>query len=422
MKGLLIFGLMTLVVGGFLLFLFMHFFVIWIGPQTANPLKTPDQVQALTALFGLFVGSAASIGGAVATLQLASLGLEISKRQEMRDDTAFIDEKASNAIKLYSELLVSIGSVFSSGVIVDMKIPSLEKEGLLEKFEEKVSEELKLEMLQLSEKVVQLIDALNNILKDDFSHYCIQQQASSFEGKLSHISRGLIDLGMHPSEVTVSISNLSDIVALLEVASRRIDDGKLGDLVQARLFANSSNIGLFNIPYDHRNVRSFFFLGNIIFARSETESPSGKLFIASYGAAILHDLIKIIPDGTAISESLSARYPLLHQVNKHQIYFEPANVTSRNLLSAIAEAEKIGDLYLLISDEQEDKIEKGREEFLGKLRYLKNMGINDPEIDMFIAVMQGDEVLLTSALERGANPNITDAELIERYEKQLSDF
>lgn len=74
-------------------------------------------------------------------------------------------------------------------------------------------------------------------------------------------------------------------------------------------------------------------------------------------------------------------------------------------------------LYLIISDGQKDKIEKGQKEFLGKLRYLKNMGIGDPEIDMFIAVIQGDEVLLTSALERGANPNITDAELYRALRK-----
>jgi hypothetical protein len=351
MKGLALFGWVTLAVVGLLTFLFIVFFSIFVHSGTGNPLDPPDKVQALAALLALVFGSAAAVGGAIATIQVASLGLEISKRQELRDSTAFLDERASNSINLFSNLLVSVNEVFSSGVIVDLKIPHLESEGLIERFREQASNELKNEMIQLSEKLVNLVGAINNILRDDFANYCIQQKASIYQGKLQHISRKLVDLGLPDYEVSVPVQNLSDIAALIEVAGRRIDDGSLGDVIQARVFTNSSDIEIFNMKYNNRNVRSFIFLGNLIFTRSETDTPSRKMFIASYGAAILHDLVQLVPGGEFISKCLELRYPSINsQVKTHIIIFEPNNIASKNLLSAIEDVERIGDLYVLVGE------------------------------------------------------------------------
>jgi hypothetical protein len=351
MKGLYIFGWITLAVGAVLLLLFLYFFSAWVIPKEGSPLSAPDRVQALTSILALFVGSATSIGGAVATLQLASLGLDISKRQELRDNTAFIDGKVSGAIKLFSNLLVATGNVYSSGIMVDARIPVLEREGLIEKLNDKAPENLSPEMVQLAAKLQQLIEAINEILKDDFAHYCFRRQAAKYKGKLKHISDSLIELGIEPGAATVSIRNLSDVAAFLELASRRLDDGGLGDLIHARLYTNSADTELFNLSYNNKNVRTFFFTGNLIFCRTEIKSPSGKMFIASYGTAILHDLVKIIPNGKAISRHVSKRYSsLLHQINEYQIDFDPHDVAPSGLLSAINDAEEIGDLYMLISD------------------------------------------------------------------------
>ncbi len=68
----------------------------------------------------------------------------------------------------------------------------------------------------------------------------------------------------------------------------------------------------------------------------------------------------------------------------------------------------------------ERKIE--RELFPRKLKHLKNKGIIDPNIDLFLAVSLKDTELVKNALEKGADPTMTDTQLINQYKKELSDF
>lgn len=351
MKGLAIFGWMSLGIIGLLIFIFVIFFVFFAKSQTGNPLDIPDKVQALASMLALFFGTAAAVGGAIATLQVASLGLDISERQESRDSTQFIDDKSAKTISLYSSLLVSLSDVLASATVVDVKIPHLEKEGVIGQMNDTAPDALKTEMLALSERLLNLNAAITEILKDDFSHYCFQESISSINSKLVHINKTLGILGVPDSELTLSIEHLSDINAIIELAARRIDDGGLGDLIQSRVFTNSSDIEMFNLHYDSRNVRTFVFTGNLIFARSDIDTQTKNMYIASYGAAILHDLQISVPNGDLISECLASRYPsIAKQAKEHQLHFNPNNVTSKNFLSAIRDIETIGDLYLLIGD------------------------------------------------------------------------
>jgi hypothetical protein len=58
--------------------------------------------------------------------------------------------------------------------------------------------------------------------------------------------------------------------------------------------------------------------------------------------------------------------------------------------------------------------------------HLKKKGVEDPNIDMFIAVMSPEDPentkKLQAALEAGADPSVTDSELIQKYQTQLKDF
>lgn len=210
-EGLSLFSYITLAIVCLLTFLFMVFYLILSNTGTNNPLDTPDKSQTLAALFTLIFGSAAAIGGAIATIHVASLGLEISKRQqlisereeqilkrqELHDSTLFLDQKTSKAIELFSDLLFSISQVYSAGVVVYIKMLNINPK--------EAHNWLTNEMLQLSDKLLILVEAINNILKDDFSNYCIQQKVLNFNGKLEHLSKGQIDLGLESSEVDISI-------------------------------------------------------------------------------------------------------------------------------------------------------------------------------------------------------------------------
>lgn len=57
-----------------------------------------------------------------------------------------------------------------------------------------------------------------------------------------------------------------------------------------------------------------------------------------------------------------------------------------------------------------------------QLRYLKEQGVKDPDIDLFIAVFDNNLDAVKLACDNGANVNVRDVELLEKYEDKLKDF
>jgi hypothetical protein len=57
-----------------------------------------------------------------------------------------------------------------------------------------------------------------------------------------------------------------------------------------------------------------------------------------------------------------------------------------------------------------------------KFVHLKNKGVKDRNIDMFLAVLHPDINALQAALETGADPSMTDTQLFEKYRDELNDF
>jgi hypothetical protein len=56
-----------------------------------------------------------------------------------------------------------------------------------------------------------------------------------------------------------------------------------------------------------------------------------------------------------------------------------------------------------------------RQRFPAFVKFLREQGVNDPDVDMFFAVTSHDANLLKDALHRGAKPSTTDGEIIQRY-------
>ena len=57
-----------------------------------------------------------------------------------------------------------------------------------------------------------------------------------------------------------------------------------------------------------------------------------------------------------------------------------------------------------------------------KFRHLQNKGVNDPNVDMFVAVFANDTEALKAALESGADTSIGDAQVLAGYKAELADF
>ena len=77
----------------------------------------------------------------------------------------------------------------------------------------------------------------------------------------------------------------------------------------------------------------------------------------------------------------------------------------------------------LVESQRERNDENSGEKFAAKLGYLKTLGIENPNIDMFLATISGDVSALDAALKAGADPaarcaaymgNLTTEELVEK--------
>jgi len=97
-----------------------------------------------------------------------------------------------------------------------------------------------------------------------------------------------------------------------------------------------------------------------------------------------------------------------------------------DLIEAISKNSKNreGNLVVkaLVESQRERQKENNVNRFVKKLIYLKNIGIDDPNIDMFLATITGEESQLKKALEAGADPHTTDRALLKKYEKELKNY
>lgn len=57
-----------------------------------------------------------------------------------------------------------------------------------------------------------------------------------------------------------------------------------------------------------------------------------------------------------------------------------------------------------------------------RFTFLKQNGIQDPDLDLFIGVFNNNENEVKEALDKGANVATTDLALIEKYKKQLENY
>lgn len=66
---------------------------------------------------------------------------------------------------------------------------------------------------------------------------------------------------------------------------------------------------------------------------------------------------------------------------------------------------------------------EGSSPLVAKLRFLKEVKrVVDPDVDMFLAVLENAPEALRDALARGADPKVTDGALLRRYAAELRDF
>lgn len=333
-KTLIIIALIAVIV---IIALFIVFYRIWIGSDR-NPLTNSDKVDTLVGLLVLIIGSAATIGGAYATVKVATAALNISKQQVKYENIEFIEKVQS----IFSEIAISLGDIFASGVSVHVKSQS---ESPLDKENITILMPIQ-ELNNLSSNIEHLCCCLKKMLMNDLAYKCFLfsiQKNDDLKCKMLNSELKMRDTDKtHHSIYTLDLNDLSSVINVLDLSRERImNRGEKG-------IDNANKLTLlakfFNLSYNNANVRSFFFLGNLILG----DLISCNLY-ANYGAALLHDLFFVLPDDGVINEVLKNDYPDIYTMMDIK-KFSPKDKTSIYFKQALKDAEQIGNkqnnLYL----------------------------------------------------------------------------
>lgn len=98
---------------------------------------------------------------------------------------------------------------------------------------------------------------------------------------------------------------------------------------------------------------------------------------------------------------------------------------SANLMDLIASMSKnrMGNPVIAAFVSQSSDAQEEQAHFLDKMQYLKELGINDPNIELFLAIgkEEGDDAV-RAALDAGADKTITTGALLYKYREQLKMF
>lgn len=351
MSGFEIFGWSTLFIVALVVLIFGTLFVATVYGDSLNPLNHPNKVQALSAMLALTLGTAAAIGGAIATIQVANLGLKISQQQEARGSIQFLESRTTHAIENYGELLISLSELYAAGTLLNLSIPVMDNnaQNLEAEGEKRAPEATLAEMTAFTGAVERVQNAIRTITLDEFSRFCLAEQAQALDSKLSYLNQELAKMEFEESVLTLSVENLIGLSVMLGLGKQKFSEGKMGILIEARLKTNSADEEMFNKPYNNRAVRTLFFIGNSLVAISNlSKTPA---FIASFGTAIIHDLYYIIPTGETILDCAKKRYGnVVANGAEIRTDFNPSEIIDPGLRFALESANEIGGLYLLSSE------------------------------------------------------------------------
>ncbi|HJP89842.1 MAG TPA: hypothetical protein VJ850_12475 [Candidatus Limnocylindrales bacterium] len=59
---------------------------------------------------------------------------------------------------------------------------------------------------------------------------------------------------------------------------------------------------------------------------------------------------------------------------------------------------------------------------IAKVRHLQKLGVNDPNVDMFVGLYDRNVDAVRAALEAGADVSLRDTQVIAQHEDELRDF
>ena len=228
-------------------------------------------------------------------------------KSELKEDfTRVLVESLNNddisnetVIKLFPELANNLNDLYVNSIPVYLNFPQIDK--IYEMMEQPCEGEYQIEVQAFANSIHQLAFVLDKIVQNSDAFQVYKQLLQKIDSKVLHL---------YTDRKFLDMNKLTDVVDVLDVVQTKLQNPMMAHLIRARL---ATNVGK-GLEYDNANIRSFFYMGNLIL---NEVTPN---YVNNVGAAILHDLFMVLPDDCKM-------------------------LVNSNFANAISDAEEIGDLY-----------------------------------------------------------------------------
>lgn len=318
---------------------------LWLAPGVGVWKGFYDQrVQSGAALLGLFFGAVGTLAGAAASIQIALLGLNVSRAQERFAISQFLDEKFEEVARLSAAVSLAISELVLAGLKLNAELSDVRvadyksgKTGL--------PPGMVAEADRFASALGDLGEALRRVAASELTANCFRtQQPAGARPVLPSIVDTQVANGMALSEVWISVDDLIDLTHLLDIARDNFVDTPMDRIMAARLVSRAPDL-LFDHPFDHAFVRTLLFTGALILHRLEDREDG--LFLAETGLGIVHDLVVRLPVTSVIKANLTAQYPdYSNHVDALMNRFDGRNLLSRHIPDGFDAIDKMGLPYV----------------------------------------------------------------------------
>lgn len=263
-----------------------------------------------------------------------------------------IDADISSVESSIAELGLSLSNYYSSSISLRLHLLDYTKEhpDVQTYMGTTLPEQLKADTEEVIRKIEAIQVSLTAIQRSEFTSACWRRAASSTKvGALRLVRDELLLNGFTESEATIEIQDIPNLIQFFSVAASRLRQFTFAPLLTAVLSTNSADIQGVGQAYDHAGLRSLVFSGNLVFAFVGTsKADPRRSFVASWGSAILLDMVRAMPNANAVRDEVIARFPKhATAIETLRIGLSPENLIGNDLQSAVVELEKrLGLLFL----------------------------------------------------------------------------
>ena len=202
---------------------------------------------------------------------------------------------------LFIELAKSLNDLWLKSRLVFINFPKMANSQIYERINQPCEGEYKVMVQDLAETIRQIATLLKKIVLVPNVLKIYKQRLQEIESKVLHL---------YPDREMLDMNNLIDVSNRLDIRQKQLQNPTMEPLIIARL---STNVGK-GLEYNNANVRSLFFIGNIIL------NDVTSNYVNNLGVAIVHDLYMILPDACK-------------------------QLVTSHFVAALSDAEEIGDLY-----------------------------------------------------------------------------